>query len=122
MSEICHALPESREELAWVGVRWRIRRETYAHVLMVDGGWPPAYAAASGLQGPACLLTFRTGERLFQPERYDGPPFFRPRWFPNIMGRVLDEPVDWDEVAGLVRESYCVLAPRKLAAAVRSWP
>jgi hypothetical protein len=92
-----------------------VRRETYAHVLVLDDGWPPAYAAAAGIRGPACVLTFRSGDRLFQPERFDRPPFFRPPWFPNIMGLVLDDSTDWDDVAGVVRESYRVLAPRKLA-------
>jgi len=83
---------------------------------MLEEGWPPAYAAASGIEGPACLLTFRTVERLFQPERFDRPPFFRPKWFPNIMGVVIEEPVDWLDTADLVRASYRLLAPRKLAA------
>jgi len=30
------------------------------------------------------------------------------------MGMVLDDP-DWDEVGELVTESFCVMAPRKLA-------
>ena len=43
-----------------------------------------------------------------------GHPFFRPRWRPGIIGMVLDAGVDWDEVAELVTESYCLLAPQKL--------
>jgi hypothetical protein len=35
-------------------------------------------------------------------------------WFPDIVGLVLDADVDWDEVAELVTESYCALAPKKL--------
>jgi len=31
---------------------------------------------------------------------------------------VLDEAVDWDEVAELLTDSYCVLAPKALAALV----
>jgi hypothetical protein len=34
------------------------------------------------------------------------------------MGLTLDAATDWDEVAELVVESYCVLAPRKLVALV----
>jgi hypothetical protein len=33
------------------------------------------------------------------------------------MGLVLDDP-DWDEVAELVTESFCVMAPKKLVARV----
>jgi len=38
---VCLALPEAREEDAWVGTRWRVRTKTFAHVLTVDAGWPP---------------------------------------------------------------------------------
>jgi hypothetical protein len=47
-----------------------------------------------------------------------GHPFFRPPWAPNVVGLVLDAGVGWDEVAELVTESYCVLAPKNLAARV----
>ena len=36
-------------------------------------------------------------------------------WFPDIAGMVIDDAVDWDVVAELVRHSYCVMAPKKLA-------
>jgi hypothetical protein len=39
-------------------------------------------------------------------------------WFPNIVGRVVDDGVDWDEMEQLLVLSYCVLAPKKLAALV----
>ena len=52
---VCTKLPEAYEEEAWVGTRWRIRKQTVAHVLMIDAGWPPAYAKAAGSAGPlAC--------------------------------------------------------------------
>ena len=41
---ICARLPESYEEPAWIGTRWRIRKRTFVHVYTVDDGWPPAYA------------------------------------------------------------------------------
>ena len=43
---------------------------------------------------------------------------FKPRWRPTVVGMVLDAGVDWGEVAELVTESYCVLAPKKLVALV----
>ena len=33
---------------------------------------------------------------------------------------ILDAEMDWADVAELVTDSYCVMAPKKLAAAVRS--
>ncbi len=70
LQAITAGLPQSREEAAWVGVRWRVRTRTYAHVLMIDEGWPPAYAEAAGTKGPACLLTFRSSVAELDPQHY----------------------------------------------------
>jgi hypothetical protein len=114
---VCGALPESYEEDAWVGTRWRIRKKTFAHVLLVDRGWPPAYARAVGRDGPVTVLTFRTPEPDLYRHRGDHP-WFWPGWFPDLAGIVVDGGTDWDEVGELVTESYCLLAPRKLVAHV----
>ena len=47
-----------------------------------------------------------------------GPPFFKPVWFRDIVGLTITDGVDWVEVAELVTESYCLLAPKQLAARV----
>lgn len=113
----CAALPDAREEAAWVGTRWRIRQQTFAHVLMVNEGSPPAYAQAAGSNGPLCVLTFRSPLPQLDVHAYTWEPFFRPVWFPDIVGMRLDEAdADWDEVAGLLRASYRHLAPKALVA------
>jgi hypothetical protein len=114
----CLDLPEATEESAWVGTRWMVRKKNFAHVLTIAGGWPPAYAQAAGNKGPVCVLTFRTSRRAIEAPRFGHPPFFRPVWFPNIAGMVIDAATDWDDVTTLVIESYCVLAPKKLAGQV----
>ena len=118
LRSVCLALPEAIEEPAWVGTRWRIRKQTFAHVLMVDAGWPPAYARAAASDGPVCVLTFRSPLPQLDAFAYTWEPFFRPPWFPDIVGMRLDDTTDWDEVAGLVRASYRHLAPKKLAAQI----
>jgi len=115
---LCLALPEAIEEPAWVGTRWRIRQQTFAHVLMVDAGRPPAYARALGADGPACVLSFRSPLPQLDAFAFSWAPFFRPPWFPDIVGMTLGRGTDWAEVAGLLRASYCHLAPKKLAALV----
>jgi hypothetical protein len=117
---VCLALPEAYEEQAWTGVRWMVRRRTFAHVVTISSGWPPAYARAAGTDGPAVVLTFRsTGPELDVLGRA-GHPFFRPGWAPGAVGMLLDPGgVDWAEVAELLTESYCVRAPRALVAQVR---
>ena len=47
-----------------------------------------------------------------------GHPFFHLGWGRDAMGMVIDEHVDWAEVAELVTDSYCMMAPKKLAASV----
>ena len=114
---MCLALPESYEEEAWVGTRWRIRTRTFAHVLTVEGGADSAHARAARTDGPTTLVTFRSaGEELEMLPRPG--PFFYVGWGRDVVGMVLDEATDWAEVAELLTENYCVLAPEKLAALV----
>jgi hypothetical protein len=115
---VCLDLPEAYEEEAWVGTRWRVRQRTFAHVLVLADGWPPAYARAAGIDGPACLLTFESAGAELDTLSAIGPPYFKPPWRPTVVGVILDRGVDWDEVAELLTESYCVLAPKALVARV----
>ena len=109
-------LPEAVEEAAWAGTRWCVRKKNFAHLLTIESGWPPAYAQAAATDGPACVLTFRLSAQACQAVRFTRAPFFRPVWFPNIAGLKLDAETDWDEVDMLIKRSYQVLAPKKLAA------
>lgn len=115
----CIWLPESYEESAWTGIRWCVRKKTFAHVVHVEDGWPPAYARAMGSDGPADVLTFRSAGPELAALTDIGRPYFRPPWFPDIVGMFLDVSTDWDEVADLVTESYCLLAPKKLVKQIR---
>jgi hypothetical protein len=115
---VCTELPEVAEEQAWEGTRWTVRGKNFAHVLFIDGGKPEAYARAAGTSGPACVLTFRLGKEHCAAARFRRAPFFRPVWFANIAGVLVEPRTDWDEIEVLLRASYRVLAPRKLAALV----
>jgi YjbR protein len=115
---VCVGLPEAYEEQAWVGTRWRIRTRTFAHVLTVDSGWPPAYARAAGANGPMNVLMFRSSGPELDVLRNAGHPFFGPPWRADEVGMVLGSDIDWNEIAELLTESYCVLAPRRLVQAV----
>jgi len=115
---ICLGLPEAYEEPAWAGIRWRIRKRTFAHVLAVEGGSPPAFSRAAASAGPVTVITFRSSEPELEVLRVAGHPFFKPGWGANVIGMVLDDSTDWEEVAELLTESYCVLAPKTLASRV----
>lgn len=114
LRSVCEVLPEAREETAWVGTRWRVRDRTFAHVLVVEAGWPPAYARAAATDGPATVLTFRSSGPELDALRGSGSPYFGPPWRADEVGMVLGADVDWAEVAELVTESYCAVAPRAL--------
>src|SRR5262245_61603700 len=115
---ICLALPEAREEEAWVGTRWRVGTKTFAHVLTIDAGWPPAYARAAATDGPATVLMFRSSGEELHALRTSGGPFFAPMWRADEVGLTLGARIDWREVAELLTESYCALAPKRLRAQV----
>jgi YjbR len=111
---ICLALPEAYEETAWVGTRWCVRKKNFAHVLMIADGWPPAYAKVAPAEGASCVMTFRSPLAELHAPSFESAPFFRPGWWPDIAGIVLDAATDWSEVQALVIESYRTLAPKKL--------
>ena len=115
---ICSTLPEVVEEPAWIGQRWRVRGRTFAHVAAIADGWPPAYVAAAGTEGPACVLTFESSGGELEVLSLAEPPFFKPPWRHTVIGLFIDDHTHWDEVAELLTESYCVQAPKRLAAMV----
>jgi hypothetical protein len=113
---ICLDLPETGEEPAWTGVRWSVRGRTFAHVLAVRGGWPPAYARAAGTDGPATVLTFRSAGPELAALGHSGPPFFPTPWRADEVGLLIDDDADWTEITELLTESYRARAPRSLVA------
>jgi hypothetical protein len=109
------ALPEACEEDAWTGVRWRIRTKTFAHVMVAQPGFESSFRDITGIADPTTVVTFRaTGDELLALV-HAGLPFYRPPWSPTIVGMVIDDHTDWDEVTDLVTESYRFCAPQKLA-------
>lgn len=105
-----------------MGTRWRIRKRTFAHVLVIEEGWPPAYARAAKCEGPITVVTFRAPADDLEAMRHSGCPFFVAHWFDDIVGLRLDADVDWGEVGELLTDSYCILAPKKLVAEVARGP
>ncbi|MET0903533.1 MAG: MmcQ/YjbR family DNA-binding protein [Acidimicrobiales bacterium] len=115
---ICMGLPDVYEEEAWTGVRWMVRKRTFAHVLTVEADRDSAHTRAASISGPTTLVTFRAQGEELAMLRHAGHPFFYAGWGRDVLGMVLDDGTDWEEVAELLTESYCVLAPKKLVALV----
>lgn len=103
----CAHLPEIHEQKAWAGTRWMVRQRNFAQVLGVDRDGEHLVVLTFRSQGPELEVLQRTGH-----------PFFRLGWGREVMGMILDDDTDWEEVAELVTESYCMLAPKKLVARV----
>jgi hypothetical protein len=103
---IGESLPDAYEERAWVGVRWRVRKQTFAQLLAIDDEGEPRRV----------VLTFRSQGEELEVLKNAGHPFFLLGWGRDAIGMAIDDDTDWDEVAELVTESYCTRAPKKLIA------
>jgi len=119
---ICLGLPQTYEEPAWVGIRWRIRTRTFAHVLSVDPDHQAAYARAVRTGEPVCVMTFRASGDELRALIGGGHPFYKAGWGNDVVVMVLGDGVDWADVGELLTESYCILAPKRLAASVQGPP
>jgi predicted DNA-binding protein (MmcQ/YjbR family) len=119
LEAICSRLPDAYAEEAWIGMRWRIRKRTFAHVFRVGERRSEAFRAFR-FPGAATVLTFRADGEDRLALTHAGWPFYHPGWGRDVVGMVLTDDVDWDEVAELLTDSYCLLAPKGLAARVRA--
>ena len=97
-------LPECVEEDAWVGIRWRVGSATVAHVF--------------GGEDQLFRITFRGEPDEVVAFEHLGDPYFRASWGGNVIGLLLNDDTDWDELAELLTDSYCIQAPERLAARV----
>lgn len=104
LRELCAALPQAREEAAWVGVRWRVGGATIAHL----------FGGEDGL----FRITFRAEPDEVMAFTHLGAPYFKASWGGNVVGLLVDEDTDWEELGELLTDSYCLQAPQHLAAQV----
>ncbi|MEP9381634.1 MmcQ/YjbR family DNA-binding protein [Nocardioides sp. KR10-350] len=104
IADLVAHLPDLLEEDAWVGVRWRVGPATVAHVF--------------GGEDQLFRITFRAEPDEVMAFEHLGAPYFRAGWGANVVGMLLDEDTDWEEVGELVTDSYCLQAPQKLVARV----
>lgn len=103
---ICLALPEASEKEAWGDPTFRIRDKIFAMEKRGDGRVSLWCKAPDGSQ---MVLVGA------DPKRFFVPPYVGHKGW---IGMRLDRRPDWDEVAVLVRRSYRLIAPKKLAISV----
>ncbi len=104
---ICLALPEATERETWAQPTFRIGEKIFA---MAAGGEAPTLTCKAP-KGAQATLVGADPERFYVP-RYTGPK----GWIGVRLSG--SEDVGWEEVAFLVRRSYRMTAPKRLAALV----
>lgn len=108
LSKICLALPEAELEEMGQHAAFRVRKKPFVYFLNDHHG--------DGIVGFCCKLLPGDNERLIasNPGRFYMPAYVGPRGW---VGMRLDLPrVPWAEVSELVRGSYMLIAPKRLAA------
>lgn len=95
------ALPRCEQEAAWTGTRWRVGSATIAHVF--------------GGEDQVFRITLRGEPDEVAAFEHMGEPYFRSGWGGNVIGMVLDDDTDWQELGELLTDSYCIQAPASLA-------
>jgi predicted DNA-binding protein (MmcQ/YjbR family) len=111
--KICLALPEAHEKIAWGAPTFRVRNKQFAMFLDNHHGdgrialWCKAPSGAQELLVGA------------DPERFYVPPYVGPAGW---IGIHLDKGLDWGVIAGLVRDGYREIAPKRLLLSLDSAP
>ncbi len=105
--EICLALPETTEKLAWGAPTFRVRDKLFVHYRDNHHG--------DGRLAIWCKARPGAQEALVDadPKRFFVPPYVGPSGW---VGLRLDVKIDWDQVADLVEEAYRLTAPKRLLA------
>jgi predicted DNA-binding protein (MmcQ/YjbR family) len=101
---ICLTLPEAVEKEAWGDPTFRVREKIFAMEKRGDGRISVWCKAPPGSQ---MVLVGA------DPKRFFVPPYVGHKGW---IGMRLDDGPDWSEVAQLVRRSYRLIAPKRLAA------
>lgn len=102
------ALPRCHQEPAWTGTRWRVGGATVAHIF--------------GGEDQAFRITFRADPDEVMAFQHLGAPYFTVGWSGNAVGLLLDDETDWEELAELLTDSYCIQASPRLAEQVERPP
>jgi hypothetical protein len=112
LRKLCLALPEAHEVEAWSEPTFRVRNKLfamYAHANNHHGGGRPAVWCKAG-PGNQELMVHA------EPQRFFVPPYVGPSGWVGVW---LDRQVDWPELAGLLQDSYRLVAPKRLIATLK---
>ena len=109
LRKLCLALPEAHEVEAWGEPTFRVRNKLFAMYAAPNnhhgGGRPAVWCKAA--PGNQSLMVGAA------PDRFSVPPYVGPSGWVGVW---LDREPDWTEVGELMRDSYRLIAPKKLQA------
>jgi predicted DNA-binding protein (MmcQ/YjbR family) len=106
LRKICLAFPEAEEKAAWGDPTFRVKDKIFAMEKRGDGRLSVWFKAPPGSQ-PILIGA--------DPDTFFRPPYVGAKGW---VGMRLDQKPDWKEVGALMRRSYALTAPKKLAAMV----
>lgn len=109
LRKLCLGLPESHEVQAWGEATFRVRNKLFAMYASPNthhGNGPPAVWCKAGPGNQALMVRA-------EPERFFVPPYVGPSGWIGIW---LNQETDWRELADLLRDSYRLVAPKRLHA------
>jgi predicted DNA-binding protein (MmcQ/YjbR family) len=112
VTKICKTLPEASFDLAGRHASYQVRKKTFAYYLNDHHG--------DGIIAVCCKVLPGDNDALVagHPKKFYLPAYIGPRGWVALR---LDIPgVDWNEVTELIRGSYRLVAPQKLACLVRA--
>jgi predicted DNA-binding protein (MmcQ/YjbR family) len=98
---IALSLPEATEELTWgTEINFRVRKKIFVF---------------PGQGGSLCVKAERDElPALLDDSRFSPAPYLaRGGW---VLMDLVSAPIDWVEIDELIRTSYCLIAPKRLAA------
>lgn len=108
LREICLALPAATEKLAWGEPTWRVRDRIFAQL---EDHHHNSERVGVWLKAPDGAQEVLVGAA---PGRFYRPPYVGHKGWVGAYLDVAD--IDWDELAGLVEQSYRMVAPKRLLA------
>ena len=101
MRSLAMALPEATEEVTWgTDINFRVRKKIFAF---------PGQGGSLTLKADRDELPALLDDARFTPAPY----LARGGW---VRMDLTAASIDWDEIDELIRTSYCLIAPKKLAA------
>lgn len=106
----CLELPETHEIVAWNAPTFRVKGKMFAMYADAEshhgGGRPAVWIKATPMNQQMMVAA--------KPDRFFVPPYVGPSGWVGVW---LDKRPPWREIAELLRDAYCQVAPKRLLAA-----